>query len=91
MLDAKEIITKLHKEHTASGIELLELLRSEDIDTMEVLRQAAKKPHKKLSAKLFICADSLSSVTFAKTIACTVESVAVIPTLAVIALHRRKF
>ena len=43
MLDAKEIITKLHREHTASGTELLELLRSEDIDTMEALRQAAQE------------------------------------------------
>ncbi len=43
MLDAKEIITKLHREHTASGAELLELLHSEDVDTMEALRQAAQE------------------------------------------------
>ena len=43
MLDAKEIIAKLHRDHTASGAELLELLRSENNDTMEALRQAAQE------------------------------------------------
>ena len=51
MLDAKEIITKLHREHTASGAELLELLRSEDIDTMEALRQAAQETAQKTFGK----------------------------------------
>ena len=43
MLDAKEIITKLHREHAASSAELLELLHCEDMDTMEALRQAAQE------------------------------------------------
>ena len=42
MLNCKEIITKLHTEHTASGTELLELLRCEDADIMEELRKTAQ-------------------------------------------------
>ena len=42
MLNCKEIITKLHTEHTASGAELLELLRCEDAVIVEELRQTAQ-------------------------------------------------
>ena len=42
MLHAKEIITKLQTEHKASGAELLELLRCEDVYIKEELRKAAQ-------------------------------------------------
>ena len=42
MLNCKEIITKLHTEHNASGAELLELLRCEDADILEELRKTAQ-------------------------------------------------